>query len=103
MPDKELFALIVQVTGLDAQNKICKLIQSTLNNLKAYADFGAKDVIKNPKEFIEAKKPVQNKEDLNKKDICLTYTINLNLPATTDQAVFNAIFKSLKEHLLSDE
>ena len=30
----------------------------------------------------------------------LGYTINLNLPATTDVAVFNAIFKSLKEHLL---
>jgi hypothetical protein len=33
----------------------------------------------------------------------LSYTINLNLPATSDQAVFNAIFKSLKEHLISNE
>jgi hypothetical protein len=33
----------------------------------------------------------------------LSYTINLNLPATSDQAVFNAIFKSLREHLLSHE
>jgi|HubBroStandDraft_2_1064218.scaffolds.fasta_scaffold205353_2 hypothetical protein len=35
----------------------------------------------------------------------LGYTINLNLPATSDVAVFNAIFKSLKENLLkgSDE
>lgn len=31
----------------------------------------------------------------------LSYTINLNLPATSDIAVFNAIFKSLKENLLS--
>ena len=30
----------------------------------------------------------------------LGYTINLNLPNTNDIAVFNAIFKSLKEHLL---
>jgi hypothetical protein len=30
----------------------------------------------------------------------LSYTINLNLPATADIAVFNAIFKSLKENLL---
>ena len=30
----------------------------------------------------------------------LSYTINLNLPATSDIAVFNAIFKSLKENLL---
>jgi hypothetical protein len=33
----------------------------------------------------------------------LGYTINLNLPATSDPAVFNAIFKSLKEHLLRDD
>jgi hypothetical protein len=32
----------------------------------------------------------------------LAYTINLNLPATSDQTVFNAIFRSLKEHLLTD-
>jgi hypothetical protein len=36
-----------------------------------------------------------------KSGINLSYTINLNLPATADQAVFNAIFRSLKEHLLS--
>jgi hypothetical protein len=29
-----------------------------------------------------------------------SYTINLNLPETTDVEVFNAIFRSLKEHLL---
>ena len=28
------------------------------------------------------------------------YTINPNLPETTNPDVFNAIFKSLKEHLL---
>jgi len=30
----------------------------------------------------------------------LSYTINLNLPATTEVEVFNAIFKSLREHIL---
>jgi hypothetical protein len=30
----------------------------------------------------------------------LSYTINLNLPATTEIEVFNAIFKSLRENLL---
>jgi hypothetical protein len=33
----------------------------------------------------------------------LGYTINLNLPATSDPEVFDAIFKSLKQHLLRDE
>jgi hypothetical protein len=33
----------------------------------------------------------------------LSYTINLNLPATTEIEVFNAIFKSLRENLLREE
>jgi len=36
----------------------------------------------------------------NQEHLGLSYTINLNLPATTEIEVFNAIFKSLKEHLL---
>jgi hypothetical protein len=46
-----------------------------------------------PPENLEGKRPGLN----------LSYTINLNLPATSDQAVFNAIFKSLKEYLLNDD
>ena len=33
----------------------------------------------------------------------LSYTINLNLPATTEIEVFNSIFKSLRENLLRNE
>jgi hypothetical protein len=33
----------------------------------------------------------------------ISYTINLNLPATTDVEVFNAIFKSLKENILYED
>ena len=41
--------------------------------------------------------PVNNKDDLR---FGISYTINLNLPPTTDIEVFNAIFKALKENLL---
>jgi hypothetical protein len=34
--------------------------------------------------------------------LALSYTINLNLPATTEIEVFNAIFKSLRENLLRE-
>ena len=36
----------------------------------------------------------------DKRKINLSYTINLNLPVTKDIEVFNAIFKSLKQHIL---
>jgi hypothetical protein len=31
----------------------------------------------------------------------ISYTINLNLPATTEIQVFNSILKSLKQHILN--
>jgi len=44
--------------------------------------------------------PFKNESDLK---FGISYTINLNLPATTEIEVFNAIFKSLKENLLKNE
>jgi uncharacterized protein DUF5343 len=48
--------------------------------------------------------PVQdrNQESLVGARLGLSYTINLNLPATTEIEVFNAIFKSLRENLLRE-
>jgi hypothetical protein len=41
-------------------------------------------------------------EGLTSGRLRLSYTINLNLPATTEIEVFNAIFKSLRENLLRE-
>lgn len=107
LQDQDLSNLILQVTGLDHDNQVAKLIFSTLKTLKSFADFN-----KSPLEETQAKSdvvqfthaPVQIGASSDKKiGLNLAYTINLNLPATADQAVFNAIFKSLKEHLLSDD
>jgi hypothetical protein len=108
LPDKDLSNLILQVTGLDHDNQVAKLVFSTLKILKSFADFKHVD----PDDPSETKemiphKPQGGSEFANapaggKLGLNLSYTINLNLPATSDQAVFNAIFKSLREHLLSD-
>ncbi|WP_428769762.1 DUF5343 domain-containing protein [Treponema sp. HNW] len=103
--DTELKDLIIQVTGLDKDNASIKLISNTLKNLKTFALFEDNidsDISVEPKELQiplpQPSFPHQEKIGLN-----LSYTINLNLPNTTDQSVFNAIFKSLKENLLSNE
>ncbi|MFZ1011493.1 MAG: DUF5343 domain-containing protein [Candidatus Sulfotelmatobacter sp.] len=101
--DKDLKSLIVQVTGLEQENQVAKLIFSTLKQLKAFANFDAQPesaAAAEPTVLPKAQKggsPGAAQMGLN-----LSYTINLNLPPTSDQAVFNAIFRSLKEHLLSD-
>lgn len=108
LSDKELLALIVQVTGVGVDNRAATLTLSCIKALKAFANFDAtlpaEEVIEQlaAHDFghklpgIPASHSNNGQVGLN-----LSYTINLNLPATADQAVFNAIFRSLKEHLLS--
>lgn len=115
LPDKELQGLILQVTGLDRENKVAQCIYSSLKVLKTFADF---ESFNDPHSTISAPSSVGDSENkayitnqfaepnriqlgANGIGLNLSYTINLNLPATADQAVFNAIFKSLREHLLS--
>jgi Family of unknown function (DUF5343) len=103
LPDKDILNLIVQVTGSEANNSTTKLTLSTIKTLKPFADFESKPPVELPKlmknENGQEHSPKNEEERLG---INLAYTINLNLPATSDQAVFNAIFRSLKEHLLSN-
>ena len=107
LEDKELNGIIVQATGLGANSTTAKSVAGSFKALRAFADFDAennpdkKTVRDEPADDIEKSKVIGKKEkegsELNLK---LGYTINLNLPATSDVAVFNAIFKSLREHLL---
>jgi hypothetical protein len=108
LSDKDLLALIVQVTGVEADNRAAQLTLSAIKALKAFAKFDAVE----PSGESPAQPPIVDPRpralDLpthqghnGQVGLNLSYTINLNLPATADQAVFNAIFRSLKEHLLS--
>lgn len=100
----DLEGLIVEMTGLEKGNQTVRAIVGTFEALKSFADFKAKE---------EPAVPEKNTEDVNheigKKGshhvgggvaLGLSYTINLVLPKTDDVAVFNAIFKSLKENIL---
>jgi hypothetical protein len=107
LKDAELLAAIVQVTGTEADSATAKYTLATLKNLKSFAKFDEAEAV--PEKEIAIPEPTTASSngkppaDIGERGIGvnLAYTINLNLPATTDQAVFNAIFRSLKEHLLS--
>lgn len=109
LSDKELLALIIQVTGVESDNRAAALTLSSIKFLKQFADFDAletgSDVDEPPSPVITEGRPNQSMQVANQSlnneiGLNLSYTINLNLPATSDQAVFNAIFRSLREHLL---
>lgn len=104
----ELKGIVIQVSGLDKKSTPFQKIISTFTALKKLSDFDAELTIPiNPaREFEENEKSFQIKSQHTSAEvnesINLSYTINLNLPATSDIEVFNAIFKSLKEHLLKN-
>jgi hypothetical protein len=102
MPKDKFKNLIVEITGLQASDPTVNAIVGTFSNLRAYAKFDAQAAGNGKKDVVVLKSgednpppPAQNPTGLN-----LSYTINLNLPETSDVEVFNAIFRSLKENLL---
>lgn len=113
--DQEVLGLIVECTGNEHDNAATKYTLTTFNMLRKHADFDSQVEIEETVEIDQSQPeteiPNQNQIPINfpnqqipnqGKSINLAYTINLNLPATKDIEVFNAIFKSLKEHILED-
>jgi hypothetical protein len=98
---EELRGLVVEITGLDSKNRVVQLICATFDALAKLANFDTPLIVKKEAEHKEEGFRTSDHEgshgDL---DLNLSYTINLVLPKTDDQAVFTAIFRSLRENLL---
>lgn len=107
---QDLEGLVVEITGLEKGSATVRAITGTFEALKSFADFKEKP------EEIEDKAQEHGDLELHSKvtessrsknlgkplPIGISYTINLVLPKTEDVAVFNAIFKSLRENLLNE-
>ena len=103
----KLEGLVTELTGLEQGNNTVRAIVGTFESLKSFADFSKPE----PNVSNEAKEEKSPKTKVSKGvregselfedvELNLAYTISLVLPKTDDIAVFNAIFKSLKENLL---
>ncbi len=105
---------VIQVTGFEKTNGSVKAIVETFDALKAYASFDDVEVEDNilvdedktsqhiPAPNTRPQIGIQDQPERQKRGMNLSYTINLNLPASKDPEVFDAIFKSLKENLLGE-
>jgi hypothetical protein len=107
---KKLEGLIREITGMEEGNSVLRAVTGTFDALKKYADF---DVVAGAKPIAEAADregpdgASNSNERIDRSEgmsdglpVRFGYTININLPDTSDIAVFNAIFKSMREHLL---
>jgi len=110
LTDDELKGLIVEETGSAHDANPVKMAYSCFKALNEFADFETGDFVEAETTQVPAKteENQQGFRQLNEvtsqsPKLNIGYNIHLNLPATDDISVFNAIFKSLKENLLNDE
>jgi hypothetical protein len=103
-PDEEVKGAISRITGKDVV--LVGRYFATFKALTALAKFDGKlkpEAVKPPE--AEAKSGADTKTEKTpdpseeRRDSSFHYNIQIHLPATTDISVYNAIFKSLKEHL----
>ena len=109
---EKLVGQIVEITGATKQDRKTKAIVATFAALNEFADFESEHPESSAVET--ASEPITASQDsirdpnlgatsrVDNVDLRLGYTINLNLPETSDPQVFNAIFKALKENLLKN-
>jgi len=108
---KEIKGHIIEITGVEANNRAAEMTQQTFMNGLAFADFDAVNSIdddsgeKSTEEvestvIPESAQPVKGHSSQLK--LGLNYTINIVLPKSDDPKVYSAIFKSLKDNLLDD-
>ena len=104
--DADLKTIVAQVTGIDHDNPIITCIVATFKTLKGFSTFEEPDTVTSldPEHLLQP--PIESHNDgvappksSGQVGLNIGYNINLNLPATSDIAVFDAIFKSLKENL----
>ncbi len=102
---EDLKGLVVEITGLGPKDNVVNLVCRTFEALRAKAEFdGAiqtdSDDTPEDKGGGDDEKDQGATSTNNELDLRLSYTINLVLPKTDDPAVFNAIFRSLRDNLL---
>jgi len=106
LPDDKLKNLVVQITGKEPNDSTVTAVVGSFKACKQLADFDA-DSVKNDDKL----PPLQSSMSLVKtkdreslpSDVRLAYTININLPETTDVNVYNAIFSSIRQNLLTND
>lgn len=111
MSKDKLTGLIMEITGGAKEDRNVIATVSTFLALKDMADFEAEEEDQESYSRINESIPPSEPQRLANQnsgppnpneqlELRMGYTINLNLPETSDPEVFNAIFKSLKENLL---
>lgn len=100
----EVISKLNTVLGTPSDDKYTPKVASTFLALCSLANFATVETAE-PIPTATSMEPAKSESMKSKEQalgrLGISYTINLNLPATNDIEVFNAIFKALKENLLA--
>lgn len=105
LADDKLKNLVVEVTGKEPNDGTVAAIVGSFKACRQLADFEADEPAREKIAPIEASRSLVRHEQkaAPTTDLRLAYTINVNLPETTDVNVYNAIFSAIKANLLTNE
>jgi len=97
---EEIISKLTSLLGTSKDDKTLPKIASTFIELCKLSDFEHEEPDGDEEKEEIPTNSIIEPAQVHTGKLGISYTINLNLPPTTDGAVFDAIFKSLKEHLL---
>lgn len=112
LSDDKLRNLVVEITGREPSDGTVGAIVGSFKALKQLADFDAEGNVETTistdnADPLPSSRAMVNYEPsrsvTHNKDLRLAYTININLPESTDVEVFNAIFSAIKANLLTND
>jgi len=103
--------MVTEITGLERDSSVINGITGTFQALKAIGNIDESTKAGTASSIVSTQPaitpqiennemPANARSTSQEVGMNLSYNINLNLPTSTDPEVFNAIFRSLKEHLL---
>ncbi len=103
LSNEEIKNKLKTLTQGQKTDKVISLMASTFTALCSLADWSSKDKKVKKEEVLEKEevKTVEEKSEhvCQKGKLQLHYDIQIHLPETRDEAVYDAIFSSLKKHL----
>lgn len=100
---KEIENIVITITGASKSDQQVPAIANTFLEFVKLANFDTTatgNSLQKENDHPTKQPEVSSSGEIKQIGLGLSYTINLNLPPTTEIEVFNAIFKSLKENLL---
>lgn len=109
LSQKDIEGKMKTLTSGSKGDRAITFMAKTFKELSNYADW-SEDIIEEPKTNISPsdnnsissgydKFPVNTEQERNKSNFDLNYDIHIHLPATRDQAVYDALFSSLSKHI----